>query len=208
MRLEILARQPDYTIVFDVSGDRQHHTFGAVPPHMERMQLRPRHRRNRFGAAQHAAADRMITEQRTQEGLPQQILGIVVTHRDFFEHHITLDLDVVAGASPAQHHIGHQVYGQLQIGVQHMSVITGLLACGEGVELAPDGVDRLGDIGRRPGGRGFEQQVLEEVRRTGDTAPLVARPHVDPHADGRRAHRGHGLGDYSEPTWKNRAAYR
>ena len=55
-----------------------------------------------------------------------------------------------------------------------MRVVTGVLACGEGVELAADGVDCLSDLDRRTRRRRLEQQMFEEVGGAGHAVTLVA----------------------------------
>ena len=102
----------------------------------------------------------MHAEHRRQEHVAERVLGVVVAHGDFLEHHVTFELDVGGGAAAAQHHVGHQIDGQLQIGVEHMRVVAGVLAGGEGVQLAADRVHRLGDVDRGARLRRLEQQVL------------------------------------------------
>ena len=99
-------------------------------------------------AADHRAADRMGAEHRRQEDVAEGVLGIVVAHRDLLEHHVALDLDVVCGTAAAQHHVGNQVDGQFEIGVEHMRVVAGVLPGGERVQLTADGVDGLRDLDR------------------------------------------------------------
>ena len=115
------------------------------------MQLIARHRRDRVDAADHRSAHRVRAEHRRQEHVAERVLGIVVAHRDLLEHDVAFDLDVVGGAPPAQHHVGDQVDGQLQVGVEHMRVVAGVFAGGEGVQLTADRVHRLGDLDRACG---------------------------------------------------------
>ncbi len=142
----------------------------------------------------------MITEHRRQEHVTEGVLGIVVAHGDFLEHHGAFDFDVVGKTAAAQHHVGNQVDGQLEVGVEHMRVVARVLPGRERVQFAANGVDRLRDFHRRTRRRGLEQQVLQEVRRTGNACALVTRAHVDPDADRRRMHRRDVLGDHSQAT--------
>ena len=116
----------------------------------------------------------MVAEHRREEDVPEGVLGIVVAHGDLLEHDVTLDLDVVAGASSAQHDVGHQVDGQFEIGVEHVGVIARVLAGGERVQFTAHGVDRLGDLHRRPRRRRLEQQMLEEVGGAGHAMTFIA----------------------------------
>ncbi len=69
-----------------------------------------------------------------------------------------------------------------------------VLLGGEGVEVAADLVDRLGDGRGRSVGGALEQQVLEEVRRPARLVRLVTGPGPDPEADAHRADVRHPLG--------------
>ena len=89
-----------------------------------------------------------------------------------------------------------------------MRVVAGVFLAGKRVQFAADGVDRLGDFHRRPGRGGLEQQVLEEVRRTGDSRTFVARTDVDPDPDRRRSRRRHELGDHPQTARQDGATHR
>ena len=69
----------------------------------------------------------MLTEHRRQEDVAEGVLGIVVAHGDLLEHDVALDLDIVGGTPAAQHDVGDQIDGQLQIGVEHVRVVAGVL---------------------------------------------------------------------------------
>ena len=112
------------------------------------MQLRSRHRRDRLDAADHRTAHRVLAEHRRQEHVAERVLGVVVAHRDLLEHHVAFELDIVGRAAAAQHHVGDQVDRQLQVGVEHVRVVAGVLPGGERVQLTADGVHRLGDLHR------------------------------------------------------------
>ena len=199
-RTEVLAHQCHYLVVVDISRDRNDHPLRRVATHVERMQLRPGHRRDRRRAADHRPPDGMRAEHRRQEDVAEGVLGIVVAHRDLLEHHVALDLDIVCGTTPPQHHVGNQVDGQFQIGVEHVRVVARVLSGGERVQLTADGVDGLRDLDRRARRRRLEQQVFQEVRGTGNAGPLVAGTDVDPHPDRGRMHRRNVLGDHAQAT--------
>ena len=116
----------------------------------------------------------MVAEHRREEDVPEGVLGIVVAHRDLLEHDVALDLDVLGGAPAPQHHVGDQVDRQLEVGVQHVRVVAGVLAGGERVQFTADGVDRLGDLHRRTRRRRLEQQMFEEVGGAGHAVTFVA----------------------------------
>ena len=90
----------------------------------------------------------MRPEHRRQEHVAERVLRIVVAHGDLLEHHGAFELHVVGRAATPQHHVGDQVDRQLQIGVEHVRVVAGVLPGGERVQLTADRVDRLGDFHR------------------------------------------------------------
>ena len=148
----------------------------------------------------------MVTEQRRQEHVPQRVLGVVVAHRDLLEDDVAFQLDIVGGAATVEHHIGDQVDRQLQIAVEHVRVVAGVLLGGERVQLPTDGVHRLRDIHGRAGRGRLEQQMLEEVRGPGHRGTLVARSDADPDPDRRGAHRGQVFGDHAQAARQRGAA--
>ena len=116
----------------------------------------------------------MTAEHRRQEDVAEGVLGIVVAHRDLLEHYVALHLDVLGSTPPAQHHVGHQVDGQVHVRVEHVRVVARVLAGGESVQFTAHRVHGLGDLHRRTRRRRLEEQVLEEVGGAGHAATLVA----------------------------------
>ena len=98
--------------------------------------------------------------------------------------------------------VGQQVDGERHVVGQHAGVIGGLLARGVGVQLAADVLDRLGDAARRALLRALEGHVLEHVGDAVDLGRLVARAGVDPDADARGLHVGHGRGRDAQAVGK------
>ena len=90
-----------------------------------------------------------------------------------------------------------------QVLVEHLDVVAGVFLGGEGVELAADRVDRLGDVFGRPRRRALEEHVLDEM---GDAAALgrfVARAARQPDADADRADLRHPLGENTKAVIEN-----
>jgi hypothetical protein len=108
------------------------------------------------------------------EQVGEQIFRVVVAHRDLFEHHCPLDVDVVRTTLPTQDHVTDDVDGGSEVLVEYMRVVAGLLFAGERVEFAADRVDLLRGTRRRPRRCRLEQQMLEKVRRARDRGLFVA----------------------------------
>ncbi len=195
---EMLSDQRHHHVVVDVAGHRHDHPFGCVTPDVERMQLRTRHGLDRLDTADHRTSHRVIAEHGREEHVAEAVLGIVVTHGDLFEDDVALHFDILGGTTPPQHDIGHQIDRELQVGVEHMRVVTGVLARGERVQLTADGIDSLRDVDRAARRGGLEQQVLQEVGGTRDASSFVAGTDTYPHPDRCRAHRRDVLSDHPE----------
>ncbi len=80
-----------------------------------------------------------------------------------------------------------------------MDVIGGDLLGGEGVHVAADRFDGLGDRGRVATVGAFEQEMLEEVAHAGPGGRFVAGPGPDPEPDGDGTELREDLGDHAQP---------
>ena len=138
----------------------------------------------------------MPGEDSAGEDIGQGVLGVVVAHGDFFQDHLAFDIDVAGRDGGVQHHLADQADRQLRLFGENACVVTGVLVRGEGVELAADRIDGVGDGVAGAVFRALEQQVLEVVRRAGEPWGLVDRTHPDPHTDGGAARPGNALGDH------------
>ncbi len=127
----------------------------------------------------------------------QQILGVVVAHRDLLQDHAALSVHIGLRVHRVKDHVAKHVDGQRQVLVQHVRVVAGVLLGCERVQLAADRVDLLRDVHRGALGRALEQEMLQVVRGAGLRPPFVARAHRDPDPDRGRTHARHGFGDQS-----------
>jgi hypothetical protein len=125
-------------------------------------------------------------EDRLGREVVDEVLGVVVDHRDLLEHDLALAVDVFEGG--CEHHVRHRVERALDMGVGHARVDDGRLARGRGVQLAAHRVEELGDLLRAVPLRALEEQVLDEVRDPGARPRLVARPGADPEPQRDRPH--------------------
>jgi hypothetical protein len=113
--------------------------------------------------AQRLAAERVVREQRLHEPHVQHVVGRVLGHHQLVEDDVALGVHLGRPERRLGHHVGQQLQPEVELGHGQAAVVGGVLPRGEGVHLAPHGVDRHGD---RPGAAllgALEQQVLEEV---------------------------------------------
>ena len=98
------------------------------------------------------------------EQLVDEVVGRVLDHLDLFEDDLLFALDVV-GTEPRVHDdVRQDVDGKRQVLVEDLDVVAGVFLGGEGVHLAADRIDRLGDVLGRPRRRALEEHVLHKVR--------------------------------------------
>ena len=72
------------------------------------------------------------------------------------------------------------------MGIEHFGVVARVLHGGEGVGLATDGVELLGDLKGTALGGTFKDHVFDEVRQAALLGGLIPGPNIDPypHGDG------------------------
>ena len=138
----------------------------------------------------------MGAEDRLAEHVEDAVLGVVLVHRDLFEHDLALGLQLAHQRAP--HHVGDHVKGALQVAVEHARVHRGRLLVGARVELGAHRIEDLVDLLRAVALRTAEQHVLEQVRDTGLGVVLVRRAGADPEAERHRAHRGQRLAHHPD----------
>ena len=96
------------------------------------------------------------------------------------------------------HDVGEEVDRRRQVLVEDLDVVAGVFLRRERVELAADGVDRLGDVlgGARAGA--LEEHVLDEMGDAAAVDGLVPRPARQPDAEADGPDVRHRLGDEAE----------
>ena len=85
-----------------------------------------------------------------------------------------------------------------QVLVEHLDVVAGVFLRREGVEVAADRVDLLGDVLGRAVLGALEEHVLDEVGDAAAGVALVAGSAGQPDADRHAPHVRHRLGDEAE----------
>ncbi len=148
---------------------------------VEGAQLLARHGANHLGAPDHRAPERMPAEDRLAKRVENSILGVVLVHRDLFEHDLALGLQLPHQRAP--HHVGDHIEGTLQVAVEHARVDGGRLLVGAGVELGAHRVEDLVDLLRAITLGATEQHVLKQVRDPRLRVVLVRRAGANPEAE-------------------------
>ena len=177
----------------DVAGGREHDVRADVRAAVVRRAARGGDGGDHLGAADHGPAERVGAENRLGREVVDEVLRVVVDHRDLLEHHLALAVDV--GERRLEDHVRHRVERLLEVVVGNARVDDGRLARGRGVQLAAHRVEQLRDVLRAVAGRALEEQVLDEVGDARLRARLVARAGADPEAERDRAHAVDVLGD-------------
>ena len=139
----------------------------------------------------------MASEDRFRDDVVDEVLRVVVDHRDLFEHDLALGVDL--GEHRVVDHADDHVERRLEPVVGDARVDERRLPRSGGVELAAEPVEDLRDLLRRVRAGALEEQVLDEVRDTGARVGLVARAGADPEAERHRADTGDVLRDDSLP---------
>ena len=99
-------------------------------------------RGDRRGGAGDGPAQRPVAPRLVREQVVDDVVGVVVVHRDLVEDHVALGLDVLGADQRVGDHVTEDVDGQRQVVVEHPRVEAGVLLGGEGVELAAHRVER------------------------------------------------------------------
>ena len=81
------------------------------------------------------------------------VLGRVEVHEDLLDDHLPLRLDLGGPQRRLGEHVAEDVEPDVEPRVGQPGVVRGVLPRGEGVHLAADGVDGLGDLAGRCGAR-------------------------------------------------------
>ena len=119
---------------------------------------------DRVDGAQDRTPQRGVAEDGLRERVVHEVGRVVVAHRDLFEDHAALVVDVGVEQQRGVDHVADDVDRDRQVGVEHPRVEAGVLLGGEGVHLTADPVDAPRRSPARPPPGALEEQVLEVVR--------------------------------------------
>ena len=105
-----------------------------------------RHGGHDLGAADDRKAQRVVAEDRAGEHVVHLVLRLVLIHGDLLDHHLPLGVDVRIGG--AQHHVGQDVEGPIEMTVEKARVYRRGLLAGARVHLRAHRVEGLVDLER------------------------------------------------------------
>ena len=125
----------------------------------------------------------MAAEDRLRDDVVDEILRVVVDHRDLLEHDLPLGVDL--DERRVVDHADDHVERRLEPVVGDARVDERRLPRGGGVQLAAEPVEDLRDLLRRVCAGALEEQVLDEVGDPRARVCLVTRAGADPEARAR-----------------------
>ena len=196
---ERAPRQLGHALVLDRPGHRQHETLRAVTDAVVTAQRLRAQRVHGLHGAQDGLAERVRAPHQPGEQLVDLVLRIVLAREDLLAHHGLLLLHLLLREHRAAHDVREHVDHLGQVLGERAGVVAHLLARGEGVHVAAQRLEALGDRARVAALGALEQHVLDEVGDAEPRARLVARAAAQPHAERQRVAVGHGLGEEREP---------
>ena len=92
----------------------------------------------------------MVGPQRLGEQVVHDVLGRVLVHVDLLEDHLALGLKVRGAKERVLLHVGEMLHRHRQVTIEHACVKARVLLGREGVHVAADRVEGLGDVARGP----------------------------------------------------------
>ena len=160
--------------VLKSTGRRHDSSTRAVPLRMERRDVVAGHGLDGVVGAEGLASEGVIGIQTLVERGDHEIIGGVLAHEEFLDDDIAFGIEFVLPERRFAHHIGEQLETIVQFRHGQPQVIRRMLTGGVGVHLAAHGIDSESDRSGRTLLGAFEEQMLEEMRSSGDLAGFVA----------------------------------
>ena len=176
----------------EVADDHQHEVVRHVAGAIIGQQVLVAVGREHIAVADDRLAVGMHAEGGFEQGLGEPLVGIVEAHVDLPQDDFLFLRHLPGGQDRMEHGIGEQVDGHGGVRGRHVDVIHRAVKRGVGVDVAPVGLHRRGNLPAGPALRALEEHVLEVVREAGpQIRALVHAAGLDPHLDG--ADRGRGV---------------
>ena len=188
----------DDLVVVDAAGSCDDEVLGEVALVVEAPQLLAACVGDDLGVAEDRAAQRVVGEDGFSEQVEDDVLRVVLVHRDLLEHHGAL-LGQASDRGLGDHLRDH-VERALEVDVEHARVDRRRLLAGPRVQLRAHRIEDLVDLLRPVARRSPEQHVLEQVRQPRLLLTLGDRPGPDPEPQSNGAHGRHLLANDPHST--------
>src|SRR5579883_3228653 len=125
----------------------------------------------------------MLRPDGLEEDIVHEIVGLVLMALDLFQDDVLFPAQLLRVDHRVAEHVGEDVDRIRNILRKHFGVVAGVLLVGEGIQIAADPVDLVGDLlGAAPLGP-LEEHVLDHMRDSPKLVFLIARPDPDPNTD-------------------------
>ena len=155
-------------------------------------------------SAQDRPPHRLVGKGALLEIIEDDIVGRVVGLPDLLQNDGPFAFEFGRIEGRVQQDIRENVECERQILLQDLRVIRRAFARGIGIEVAPDGLDLLGDrAGAAPLGA-LERHVFEKMRDAVDFRRLVPCADIDPQPERDRVHGIDAIGDDAQPVRQRR----
>jgi hypothetical protein len=119
--------------------------------------------------------------------LEDQVIGSVGDAVDLLENHVSFRLQIALAEEGAANQISEDLDRQRQIGVEHVSLIAGVVPAGESIEPATPDLELQSELARAPSLSALEHHVLEEMGDAHLATPFVRASRADVNTDRCRA---------------------
>ena len=92
--------------------------------------------------------------------LMRHIGGVIISHGEFFENHVSLDFEFLGVEHRIRHHVGEHLNSHGEIVILNLGVIAGVFFRGQGVVFPTHRIKGHGDIEGASCAGALEQQVF------------------------------------------------
>ena len=132
--------------------------------------------------------------------LEDQVVGRVLDPVDLLEDDVALGLEIALAQQRTADEVGEDLDRERQVRVEHVGLIAGVVAAGEGVEAAAPDLELQRELLGGAALGALEHHVLEQMGDAHLLAALVGAGRAHLEAGGRRADARQLLGEDDEPV--------
>jgi len=161
---KIGVQKPFQVLRVEVPRQGQHPVGGSIEAAHIACDLLPREGGDVLLGSRDGSAQGVIPVEGLVQEVAHALIGSILHHRDLLGDDAFLLLDLLRIQKGVVGQVEENVQSQGQVLVHHAGVEARALAGGEGIQVAPHFVHRLGDIQRRALMRAFKHHVLDEMR--------------------------------------------